>query len=107
MRIHSQKGVFMNWIKSERFLRYSEGRAIVLAYIEMDSSADLPAVNTFTGRIISIGSYAHDIESGETYCLNSLNEWIKQKSGEVFFGDSVMLGNTAGETIIGNFAEEE
>ena len=83
MRIHSQKGVFMNWIKSERFLRYSEGRAVVLAYIEMDSSADLPAVNTFTGRIISIGSYAHDIESGETYCLNSLNEWIKQKSGEV------------------------
>ena len=56
----------MNWIKTEKFLRYSGGKAVVLAYIEMDSSGDLPAVNAFTGRTISIGSYAHDISSGDT-----------------------------------------
>lgn len=99
----------MNWIKTEKFLRYSGGKAVVLAYIEMDSSGDLPAVNAFTGRTISIGSYAHDISSGDTYCLNSLNEWIKQKNGEVFMGNALTIGNMPVDTVMGDLSvvEEE
>lgn len=97
----------MNWIKTEKFLRYSGGKAVVLAYIEMDSSGDLPAVNAFTGRIISMGSYAHDISSGDTYCLNSINEWIKQKNGDVFLGNCFAAGNSAADPVIGSFNEEE
>ena len=97
----------MNWIKTEKFLRYSGGKAVVLAYIEMDSSGDLPAVNAFTGRTISIGSYAHDISSGDTYCLNSINEWIKQKNGDVFLGNCFAEGNSAADPVIGSFNEEE
>ena len=45
----------MNWIISESFIRYSDGKAIVLANIGMDSTADLPEANAFEGRLLEKG----------------------------------------------------
>ncbi|MCR5707920.1 MAG: hypothetical protein K6G82_06570 [Ruminococcus sp.] len=70
----------MNWIISEKFIRYSDGKAIVLANIGMDSTADLPETNAFEGRLLEKGSVAHDIDTGDCYCLNSSGVWKKQKT---------------------------
>lgn len=70
----------MNWINNERFIRYSEGKAVIVANIGMDTNADLPDADAYDGRILDKGSVAHDIENGDYYCLNSLGIWKKQKT---------------------------
>ena len=70
----------MNWIISEKFIRYSDGKAIVLANIGMDSTADLPETNAFEGRLLEKGSVAHDIDTGDCYCLNSSGGMEKAKN---------------------------
>ena len=94
----------MNWIKNERFLSYSDGTAIVLADIEMDSAGDLPEVNAFADRLLAKGSVAHDINTGDYYCLNSSGIWKKQKSsGELGTATSaILMGVTAAEPILGD-----
>lgn len=76
------KGVIMNWIRNERFISYSSGRAVVLADVEMDSAADLPGADDFDGRTLAKGSIAHDIATGDFYSLNSSGDWINQTGGE-------------------------
>ncbi|MDO4862859.1 MAG: hypothetical protein Q4A05_01710 [Ruminococcus sp.] len=80
----------MNWIKNECFIRYESGKAVVVASIGMDTSADLPEVNDFEGRLLAMGSTAHDINTGDYYCLNSSGVWKKQKTA----GDGGGLGTT-------------
>ena len=72
----------MYWIRNERFISYSSGRAVVLADVEMDSAADLPDVDDFDGRTLAKGSIAHDISTGDFYSLNSSGDWINQTGGE-------------------------
>ncbi|MCQ2490387.1 MAG: hypothetical protein MJ079_02200 [Ruminococcus sp.] len=69
----------MNWINNERFIRYSEGKAVIVANIGMDTTADLPEADAFEGRILDKGSVAHDVDTGDYYCLNSLGVWKKQQ----------------------------
>lgn len=102
MRIHSQKGVFMNWIKNERFLRYNGNKAVVLAFIEMDTIDDMPAADEYPGKLISKGSIVHDISAGDRYCLNSSSEWVKQKTGEGSLSSFITIGSSAGSGVLGN-----
>ncbi len=71
----------MKWIRNEKFISYNSGRAVVLAEVEMDTAADLPAVNAFDGRTLAKGSIAHDIATGDFYSLNSSGTWVNQTGG--------------------------
>ena len=103
----------MNWIYSERFIRYSSGKAVVVANIGMDTTADLPETNAFEGRLLEKGSTAHDIETGDYYCLNSLGVWKKQKiAGGGAFGalhNAIQTASTRSMAVVGDLVitEEE
>lgn len=99
----------MNWIKSERFLSYDNGKAIILADVEMDSAGDLPEVNAFTDRLLAKGSVAHDINTGDYYCLNSSGIWKKQKSSSELgtATSALLMGVTTAEPILGELEIKE
>ncbi|HBB71913.1 MAG TPA: hypothetical protein DCZ71_04825 [Ruminococcus sp.] len=71
----------MKQIRAEQFLYYSSGAAVIRAEIECDTAEDLPAADHFNDRILSMGSIAWVINSGEFYGLNSSGEWVLQNGG--------------------------
>ena len=99
----------MNWIKSESFLRFSSGTAVVVAFVEADTVEDLPAPNGIQGRILAKGSVAHDINTGDYYCLNSLGTWKKQKTSDSLGSTTaaLLMAARAGESIFGEVTTEE
>lgn len=55
------------------------GDAYIIAYVECDTEADLPAVNQFTGWILDKESKAHVIDGNLMFELNSSGSWILQE----------------------------
>lgn len=99
----------MNWIKNERFLSYNNGKAVVLADIEMDSAGDLPEADAFNDRLLAKGSVAHDINTGDHYCLNSSGIWKKQKTSSELgtATSSLLMGVSTAEPILGDLKKTE
>lgn len=67
-----------SWIKSYSLADLSD-QSLIVAQIECDTLADLPAVNAFTGRTLVKGSEAHVIDGNMKYELNSSGTWVKQE----------------------------
>lgn len=65
------------WIKSYSLADLSD-QSLIVAQIECDTLADLPAVNAFTGRTLVKGSVAHVIDGNTEHELNSTGQWILQ-----------------------------
>lgn len=65
------------WIKSYSLADLSD-QSLIVAQIECDTLADLPAVNAFTGRTLVKGSTAHVIDGNTQHELNSSGTWVKQ-----------------------------
>lgn len=65
------------WIKSYSLADLSD-QSLIVAQIECDTLADLPAVNAFTGRTLVKGSVAHVIDGNTEHELNSSGSWVKQ-----------------------------
>ena len=67
------------WIKSYSLADLSD-QSLIVAQIECDTLADLPAVNAFTGRTLVKGSASHVIEGNTQHELNSSGSWIQQET---------------------------
>ena len=104
-----RKGIILNWIRSERFIRFDSGTPVVVAFIEADTVEDLPAPDGIQGRILAKGSAARDINTGDTYCLNSLGTWKKQKTSSSLGSttSASLMATRAGEGIFGEVTTEE
>ena len=75
----------------------SDGSTIyVVANIDCDTSADLPAVNAFTGLTLLMGSRAHDIDQNAWYEMQDGGTWVLQDAGTAGYTkaevDALLLG---------------
>ena len=50
----------------------------MVAELDMDTAEDLPDVDGIDGCILSVGSIAWDISTGDFYALSSEGTWYKQ-----------------------------
>lgn len=66
---------------NEKFIRFEDERAIVIAEIRVDSSDELPEADALSGRMLAQGSLAWDISTGNFYALKSTGEWVNQTGG--------------------------
>lgn len=73
-------------IRSERFVESVEtnGTSIakVVAELDMDTAEDLPDVDGIDGCLLSMGSIAWDISTGEFYGLDSDGVWHNQSGDD-------------------------
>lgn len=60
----------------------STGTRAIMAEIEADTAADLPAPSA--DLVYILGSYAHTVDTGGLYKVNSSGAWILQPSGNVW-----------------------
>ena len=66
-------------VKKETFIEYRSAMLVVRAAIYVDSAEERPeAFDGILGKILSQGSVALDISTGDFYCLTSTGEWINQ-----------------------------
>ena len=68
----------MNWIRRKKFISFTEGRAVILAEIQADSTEDFPTPTYYDNMTIAKGSICQDISSGDFYCLSSDGKWYAQ-----------------------------
>lgn len=66
------------WIKNYSLADLSD-QSLIVARIECDTTADLPATGDFAGRTLQKGSEAHVIEGNKNFELNSSGAWIQQE----------------------------
>ena len=69
-------------IIKQKFIRFDNGKSVVLAEICVDTAEELPNADGITGRLLVQGSLAWDISTGDFYGLNSSGEWINQTGGD-------------------------
>ena len=95
-------------VRSEEFVRYEDGKAVVRAVLEVASPEELPAADGLSGRLLHQGSLAWDIVNGTLYGLTAEGEWYAQAlSGGSVLSDFAQLFTAAGTPIIGDFEEAE
>lgn len=75
----------------------SDGSTIyVVANIDCDTAADLPAVNAFAGLTLLMGSRAHDIDQNAWYEMQDGGTWVLQDAGTAGYTkaevDTLLLG---------------
>lgn len=55
----------------------SDDKKHIIAEMDVDSSSELPS-QEWKGFFLEMGSIAHDISTGDFYCINSEGTWINQ-----------------------------
>lgn len=68
-------------IDSKPIGKDANGDTVIWVSIEVDTIADLPAQNVFTGYSLCMGSKAHCIQDNSTHMLDSTGTWIQQQAG--------------------------
>lgn len=66
------------WIRSYSLADITD-QTLIVAKIECDTDADLPAYNYFTGYELQKGSEAHVIDGNALYMMDSSGNWILQE----------------------------
>lgn len=69
-------------ILKEKFMSFNGERSIVIAELAVDSRNELPAKDGVKGRVISHGTLAWEIETGDLYGFSGDGKWINQITGE-------------------------
>ena len=71
-------------ILRERFRSFDGERSVVAAELAVDAKTDLPAAAGISGRILSQGTIAWEIGTGDFYGFRSDGKWVNQSTGAVY-----------------------
>ena len=71
-------------ILKERFRSFEDSKSVVVAELAVDAKTDLPVPSGISGRILSHGTLAWEITTGDFYGLGSDGKWVKQTTGDVY-----------------------
>ena len=71
-------------ILKEKFMSFNGERSLVIAELAVDSKTELPAENGVEGRVISHGTIAWEISTGDIYGFGSDGKWVNQATGDVY-----------------------
>ena len=71
-------------ILKERFRSFEDSKSVVVAELAVDAKTDLPVPSGISGRILSHGTLAWEITTGDFYSLGSDGKWVNQTTGDVY-----------------------
>lgn len=71
-------------LKHSDEIAYNGSNNVARMDLYADTAADLTGVTTFDSIVLQSGSSAYDIETGDTYMLQSGGTWVKQPSNNAF-----------------------
>ena len=71
-------------ILKEKFRSYDDSSSVVIAEIAVDTKTELPTADGISGRILSHGTIAWEISTGNFYGLGSDGKWVDQGTGDVY-----------------------
>ncbi len=77
-------GTKMVTILKERFRSFEDSKSVVVAELAVDVKTDLPVPDGISGRVLSQGTLAWEITTGELYGLGSDGKWINQTTGDIY-----------------------
>ncbi|WP_028518303.1 hypothetical protein [Ruminococcus flavefaciens] len=71
-------------ILKEKFMSYNGERSLVIAELAVDTKTELPAEDGVNGRLISHGTIAWEISTGNIYGFGGDGKWVNQATGEAY-----------------------
>lgn len=70
-------------VRENIFIRFEDGVSVCRMELDVDSAAELPEADFMDDHLLAQGSIAHDISTGDFYCIDSEGTWYNQDgSGE-------------------------
>ena len=70
------------------FVKMVDGVSAVRVELDVDTAADLPAADSVSGYLLWQGSIAHDISTGDFYCIDSEGTWYAQDGSGAYEPDT-------------------
>jgi hypothetical protein len=71
-------------ILKEKFRSFDGERSLVIAELAVDTKTELPTSEGVEGRVISHGTIAWEISTGDLYGFGGDGKWVNQATGEVY-----------------------
>ncbi|MCR4793744.1 MAG: hypothetical protein K5898_00915 [Ruminococcus sp.] len=71
-------------ILKEKFRSFDGERSLVIAELAVDVKTELPQANGVEGRMISQGTIAWEISTGDLYGFGGDRKWVNQATGEAY-----------------------
>ena len=74
-------------IRDSKFIKYENGISVELMELDIDSASELPEPDFTDGKLLYQGSIAHDISTGDFYCIDSEGTWYNQDGSGAYVPD--------------------
>ena len=71
-------------ILKEKFRSFDGERSLVIAELAVDTKTELPTSEGVEGSVISHGTIAWEISTGDLYGFGGDGKWVNQATGEVY-----------------------
>ena len=71
-------------ILKEKFMSFDGERSLVIAELAVDAKTELPSADGVDGRLISHGTIAWEISTGDLYGFGGDGKWVNQSTGEAY-----------------------
>lgn len=74
-------------VRENIFIRFEDGVSVCRMELDVDSAAELPEADFMDDHLLAQGSIAHDVSTGDFYCIDSEGTWYNQDGSGAYVPD--------------------
>ncbi|MBP5377998.1 MAG: hypothetical protein J6Y64_00465 [Ruminococcus sp.] len=74
-------------VRESKFIKFENGVSVEIIEIDIGSASELPTPDFIDGKYLYQGSIAHDVSTGDFYCIDSEGTWYNQDGSGAYVPD--------------------
>lgn len=79
-------------VRDSRFIKFEDGISVELMELDVGEASELPQADFIDGKLLYQGSIAHDISTGDFYCIDSEGTWYAQDGSGAYVPNGEVSG---------------
>lgn len=76
-------------VRESKFIKFENGVSVEIIEIDIGSASELPTPDFIDGKYLYQGSIAHDVSTGDFYCIDSEGTWYNQDGSGAYVPNAV------------------
>ena len=74
-------------VRESKFIKFENGVSVEIIELDIGSASELPTPDFIDGKYLYQGSIAHDVSTGDFYCIDSEGTWYNQDGSGAYVPD--------------------
>ena len=80
-------------VRESRFIKFEDGVSVEMMELDVGSASELPEADFMEDHLLYQGSIAHDVSTGDFYCIDSEGTWYAQDGSGAYVPESEEADN--------------